>query len=1141
METEISGEGSLSQSLSADEQVNLLKEFLENNYKDMLLAKVAKGEGALKIPFNDLSKFNVQLAEELLENPENVLKAAEYAMKKLDFGRKNVDISIRFRELPKSSNIRIRNLRSKHLGKLFQIEGIVRQKTDVRPQVQSAKFECPSCGNVITVIQDQNKFKEPSSCTCGRKGKFHLLKRELSDMQKIVLEESPEDLDGGSQPKRLNIFLRDDLVSPMSEKRTNPGSKVNTIGILKEVPIKLRTGGKSTRFDLLLEANNVEPVQEEFSNLELSEKEKDEIIEISKRENVYQDLCESIAPTIYGHDKIKEALVLQLFGGIRKSSGDGVKRRGDIHILLIGDPGAGKCLRGDTKIMLENGSIREVREIIDKEEFLEQKKVSAFNMPSLQLDGSSKQSKGVRYWKRKAEDNLLQIKTRTGKKLHLTKNHPLFTCEDGLIKALEAREFQEDQWIATPRKIRVEGNLQQLTLPKERKHYNNSKTYSFPKFLDINLARILGYLTGDGYVADSKTSSWISFSSNEEKLIQDFKTLMKNVFDADVTVRKRKGSKEAYVTSKAIANFLQTNFDITCKSAKKNIPDLVLKSKEEVNKAFLKSLFESDSHVNHKKSVIEYTTTSKELAEQLKLNLLRFGIVTSMKEKVKHATNTVQKRNVLAYEIKIGPQFANTYAKNIGYVTKRKEKALRKIVDKRRNTNVDVVPNMKNFLKVLRKDIGRTQKDMGLNRSTYAHYEQGNRNPSKTKLKQIYEEIKHEKSMFIGYLKKIVKSDIYWDKITNIQEVKHEGYVYDFEIEKTHNYFANGIVVHNSQMLKRVSHVAPKSRFVSGKGASGAGISASVVRDEFTNSWALEAGALILANKGLVAIDELDKMSTEDASAMHEALEQQQITISKANIQATLKSETTVLAAANPKFGRFDPYEVLAKQIDLPSTLINRFDLIFPIKDLPDVDKDTKLAGFILELHKNEDDKAVELETDQIKRYIAYAKQNCKPRLTDKALKEIQTYFVKMRNSGKEEDKVQSIPISARQLEGLVRLSEAKSKTRLGKKVTADDAKKAIELLHHCLQLIGYDEETGKFDIDRIATGITASQRNNITVIKELISNLEKEVGKMIPMEDLIREAEIKGVSQDKVEEIVQKLKRSGDLFSPRHGFISKI
>jgi replicative DNA helicase Mcm len=312
------------------------------------------------------------------------------------------------------------------------------------------------------------------------------------------------------------------------------------------------------------------------------------------------------------------------------------------------------------------------------------------------------------------------------------------------------------------------------------------------------------------------------------------------------------------------------------------------------------------------------------------------------------------------------------------------------------------------------------------------------------------------------------------------------------------------------------------------------------VKDEFLKGWALEAGTLVLANKGMAVIDEMDKMSEEDTSAMHEALEQQSVSISKANIQATLRCETTVLAAANPKFGRFDPYELIAKQINMPEPLINRFDLIFPIKDLPDPTKDEQMATFILNLHRG--NKAVKdetlLDTVMIRKYIAFAKQNCFPELTDDALDEIKQYYVQMRNQGGESS---AVPISARQLEALVRLAEASAKARLSDKVTRSDAKRSIELTHYCLSQIGVDPETGKFDIDRITTGVTAAQRSNISLVKEVINDLEKAIGKMIPVDDVVREAEIKGIAQDKTTEIVEKLKRSGDLFSPKNGFISRI
>ena len=340
-----------------------------------------------------------------------------------------------------------------------------------------------------------------------------------------------------------------------------------------------------------------------------------------------------------------------------------------------------------------------------------------------------------------------------------------------------------------------------------------------------------------------------------------------------------------------------------------------------------------------------------------------------------------------------------------------------------------------------------------------------------------------------------------------------------------------------------ISKAAPKGRFIRGKGASGEGITASVVKDEFIRGWALEAGALVLAHKGIGCLDELDKMSPEDRSALHEALEQQQITISKANIQATLKAETTVLAAANPKYGRFDPYKPIAQQIDLPPTLINRFDLIFTIRDIPDRIKDEKIAKHILDLQKSPLESEVEIQIPLLKKYISYAKQKIKPELTDGAIEEIKNFYVTLRNTPTESDElIKPIPVSARQLEALVRLAEGSAKARLSTKVTKVDSKRAINLLRSCLMEVGLDPETGKLDIDRISTGIPATQRSRIVTIQEIITNLEKKLGtRIIPISNIIEEAAEKNIDESKVEEVIEKLKKSGEVFEPKRGQIQRI
>lgn len=670
--------------MDVTEQIDKFHEFFDLMYKKQLHQAMSKGDTSISVNFSELSKFNLDLAQAIIEEPEDTIRAAEISIEQFGFNTKN--FKVRVKNLPKTQQERIKNIRASHLNKFLQVTGIIRQKSDVRPQVTSARFECPSCGNTLTVLQFDTKFREPTKCGCGRKGKFKLISKEMIDAQKIVLEEAPEELEGSEQPKRLDIFLKSDLVSPMSEKKTNPGSKNIITGILKEVPIIARDGGKLTRFDLMLEANHVESVAEDFTELVITDDEVKEIKELSEDPKLAKRLINSVAPNIYGHEKVKEALILQLFGGVRKKKDDESVTRGDIHVLLIGDPGSGK-----------------------------------------------------------------------------------------------------------------------------------------------------------------------------------------------------------------------------------------------------------------------------------------------------------------------------------------------------------------------------------------------------------------------------------------------------------------------SQMLKRVSIVAPKSRYVSGKGATAAGLTATVVKDEFLRGYALEAGALVLTNRGICCIDELDKMTKEDTSAMHEALEQQTISINKANISATLRAETTVLAAANPKFGRFDPYELIPKQIELPSTLINRFDLIFPIRDIPNKAKDERTADFILKLHKDASGGDIDIPTQVLKKYIAYAKQNVNPQMTDGALEEIKEYYVKMRSTGEGDEGFKSIPISARQLEALIRLSEASARSRLSYNVTKADAKKAIELVHFCLSQIGVDPETGKLDIDRITTGITASQRGTISIIKEIIHDLEGQIGKQVPIDDIVMRAKDKGLDQEKTEEILDRLKKAGDIFAPRPNFISRL
>jgi replicative DNA helicase Mcm len=653
-----------------------------NTLKKHIGISAKKGEKVIKINFEDLAEHSPELSERLIKKPEETLQVLELALE--DSGLIS-SARVRLNTIAKNQEIRIRNIRAKHLGNLISIEGIVRQASEVRPQVVNAKFECPSCGTIISVLQIDKKFKEPSRCSCGRRGGFRELGKDMVDAQRLVIEESPDTLSGGEQPKRLNVFLKEDLVEPRMEEKTTPGSRVRIVGILKEVSITLATGALSTRFDLAVEANNMVPMEESFDDLEISDEDEQEIKELAADPKVFDRLIRSMAPSIWGYEEIKESLILQLFSGVKKTRSDGTETRGDLHVLLVGDPGVAK-----------------------------------------------------------------------------------------------------------------------------------------------------------------------------------------------------------------------------------------------------------------------------------------------------------------------------------------------------------------------------------------------------------------------------------------------------------------------SVMLKFIAGIAPKGRYVSGKSSSGAGLTATVVRDEFLRGWSLEAGAMVLSNKGLVCIDELEKMDENDRSTMHEAMEQQTVTISKANVQATLRAQTSVLAAANPKYGRFDPTEMIAKQVNLAPSLLNRFDVIFILRDLPNRERDESIATHVLHEHKQDQKKGDIIEKALLRKYIAYSKQTCHPELTDEAVKEIKSFYVGLRNQPSASDEMlKPIPISARQLEALIRLAEATAKARLSKKVTIDDARRAINLMKYYLMQVGYDEETQSFDIDKIS-GVPASKRGQIHIVKEALEKLENKLGKLIPSEELEKELDGK-IKKDELDETIDKLVKSGDLFRPRRGYLQRM
>jgi replicative DNA helicase Mcm len=613
--------------------------------------------------------FDPDLADLIIEKPEEVIKAAQKAVQNIDPLRKNAELNIRFQNL--RNKISLRLLRSKFIGKFVAVDGIVRKTDEIRPRIVTAMFECRSCMRLHEVQQKTNIINEPALCQdCGGRS-FRILQEEseFMDTQTCKLQEPLENLSGGEQPRQIILVFEDDMVDSVT-----PGDIVRITGTLKTVRDE-----KTKRFKNYIYGNYIEALEQEFEELKISPEDEKEIIELAKNKNVYEKIIRSTAPSIQGYREVKEAIALQLFGGYPKELEDKTRIRGDIHILIVGDPGIGK-----------------------------------------------------------------------------------------------------------------------------------------------------------------------------------------------------------------------------------------------------------------------------------------------------------------------------------------------------------------------------------------------------------------------------------------------------------------------SQILKYVSKLAPRGIYTSGKGTSGVGLTAAAVRDEF-GGWSLEAGALVLGDRGNVCVDELDKMRDEDRSAIHEALEQQTISIAKAGIMATLNSRCSVLAAANPKFGRFDRYKSIADQIELPSTILSRFDLIFVIEDKPDAERDKELAGHILRIHQD-NSIPFEIDPELLRKYIAYARREVNPHLTDDAMEVLKEFYVGMRGGGADEES--PVPITARQLEALVRLSEASARIRLSHEVEAYDAQRAITLQMKCLKQVGYDPETGKLDIDKVEGRTPKSEREKFRIVSEVIRELADEYGGQAPSNIIIKELEDRyNIVKEKTEEIIRTLKRQGMIYEPRTGY----
>lgn len=339
-----------------------------------------------------------------------------------------------------------------------------------------------------------------------------------------------------------------------------------------------------------------------------------------------------------------------------------------------------------------------------------------------------------------------------------------------------------------------------------------------------------------------------------------------------------------------------------------------------------------------------------------------------------------------------------------------------------------------------------------------------------------------------------------------------------------------------SEMLKFCARIAPRGLYTSGRGSTAAGLTAAVVRDK-TGIMMLEAGAVVLGDQGLVCIDEFDKMKPEDRSALHEVMEQQSASIAKGGIVATLNARTSILAAANPMYGKYDPFKNITENVNLPIPLLTRFDLIFVVRDIPGREKDEKIARHIIDLHTPQGtDKRSVIDVDTLTKYLSYAKRSS-PDLTKEAEEKILEYYLQMRNV----ESPEMITVTPRQLEGIIRLSTARARLLMKDKVEEEDAERAIFLIQSMLQDAGVDVNTGKVDLG-VLQGRPRSEVSKMQLFMDILKSMEGDNKIAVEEKAFVKELQkTEKFTEEEARNYVRRMLREASIYESKPGHYNRV